>query len=123
MTRPIFVFAMTGVLLLRYYGFAEAPLLPETQLVELDTEPHPDPLAFLNSRPYKELVVEAAVRYQLHPQLIGFECFSAIEYECHGLADTVQALHASRLHALLRCFRIALDVPVRTAQLGALCEP
>ena len=71
MTRLIFIFALTGVLLLRYYGFAEAPLLPETQFVELDdTEPHPDLLAFLNTRPYKELVVEAAVRYQLHPRLI-----------------------------------------------------
>ena len=65
------IFALTGVLLLRYYGFAEAPQLPEAQLVELDvTEAHPDLLAFLNNRPYKELVLEAAVRYELHPRLI-----------------------------------------------------
>ena len=71
MTRATFIFALTGVLLLRYYGFAEAPQLPEAQLVELDvTEAHPDLLAFLNNRPYKELVLEAAVRYELHPRLI-----------------------------------------------------
>lgn len=71
MTKPTFIFALTGVLLLRYYGFAEAPQLPNTEPAGLDgTASQPDLLAFLNNRPYKELVMEAAVRYKLHPHLI-----------------------------------------------------